>query len=96
MLECHSMATKAHHTVANIPARRGGIPDSWIKAAGILRGKKIKRPTAVGKARNGLVMDPKARLDAWERARGALTKSRMQKVLHQLRTARKEWDRLGR
>ena len=95
MLKYPHMATKTHTTVP-VPVRRGGIPASWIKAAGILRGKKIKRPTEGGKARSGSVMDPKARLDAWERARGALTKSRMQKVLRQLRTVHKEWDRPGR
>ena len=43
-----------------------------------------------------MVIDPKARLDAWERARGALTKSRMQKVLRHLRIVRKEGERSGR
>lgn len=42
------------------------------------------------------VIDPKARLDAWERARGALTKPRMQKVLQQLRIVRREWARAFR
>ena len=39
------------------------------------------------------VIDPQARLDAWERARGALTKPRMKKILRQLHLARKEWER---
>jgi len=42
------------------------------------------------------IIDPKARLDAWERARGVFSKSRMQKVLRQLRIVRKEWGRSGR
>ena len=48
------------------------------------------------KVSSTMVIDPKARLDAWERARGALTKSRMQKVLRQLRIVGKEWERSGR
>jgi len=38
-------------------------------------------------------MDAHARLEAWERVRGALTRQRMQKILRQLRLLRREWDR---
>ncbi len=35
--------------------------------------------------------DPKARLDAWERARGTFSKKRMKEILRDLRAVRKEW-----
>jgi len=65
MLEYHPMATKAHHTVANISAHRGKIPDSWIRAAGILRGKKPNPHVELRKMR----AEWEKRLKALERSR---------------------------
>ena len=63
---------------------------AWYSTCMVTTTKHMRRAGSTS------VIDPKARLDAWERARGVLSKSRMLKVLRQLRIVRKEWERSGR